>query len=120
DQSNHGGNHVTKPTRELAAGAAAGAAACAAAWDAVWAAAGDAVHPTVVALQESAFDLLDRLIKVTEDTPSACPVPERVEQLREMGVGIAGDVGPDRAGTRRHHRHPSMTSSDAARKQERA
>jgi hypothetical protein len=51
-----------------AAWAAAGAAAGDAAWDAAWAAAWDAawaaLKPTVVTLQDSAFDLLDRMIEV--------------------------------------------------------
>lgn len=49
-----------------AAGVAVGDAAWAAAWvavgDAVGVAAGDALQPTVLELQESAFDLLDRMI----------------------------------------------------------
>jgi hypothetical protein len=53
-----------------AAWAAAGAAAGVAARDGAWAAAGVATHealaPTVAVLQESAFDLLDRMIAVTE------------------------------------------------------
>jgi hypothetical protein len=75
-----------------AAWAAAGAAAWAAAWDAAWDAAGDAawaaawdaaraaagdaaekyLAPTVTLLQESAFDLLDRMIAVGR-SPSADP-----------------------------------------------
>ena len=54
-----------------AARAAAGAAAWAAAWDAAWAAAGAAARkrlaPTVVELQESAFELLDRMIAVGKE-----------------------------------------------------
>jgi hypothetical protein len=83
-----------------AAGDAAGAAAGAAAWDAAWAAAGaaawdaagdaaraaarDALAPTVLALQTSAFDLLDRMLPteiiqlpVSEDAEAVCGVPIR-------------------------------------------
>lgn len=61
-----------------AAGAAAWAAARAAAWAAAWAAAGaaardaagaaaaDALEPTVQKLQQSARDLLDRMVRLTE------------------------------------------------------
>ncbi len=47
-----------------AAGAAAWDAARAAAWAAAWAAAGDALADTVTELQDSAADLLDRMIAV--------------------------------------------------------
>jgi hypothetical protein len=49
-----------------AAWAAAGAAAGDAAGDAAWDAAGDVLRSTVVELQESARDLFDRMIAVTE------------------------------------------------------
>ena len=38
---------------------------------------------------DSALDLLDRLIAVTEtQTPTVCAVPERVEELRRAGVAV--------------------------------
>jgi hypothetical protein len=45
---------------------AAGAAARAAVWDAAWDAAGDALRPTVETLQDSALDLLDRMLRCGE------------------------------------------------------
>ena len=45
---------------------AARAAAGAAAWAAAWAAAGDALRPTTETLQESAHQLVDRMLAVTE------------------------------------------------------
>src|SRR3954468_5054413 len=59
---------------------AAGDAAWAAAGDAAWAAARDALRPTVVALQDSAFDLLDRMLP-TE-------IVELPELVRERAVEV--------------------------------
>lgn len=59
-----------------AAWAAAWAAARAAAQDAAWAAAGGALTPTVAALQQSAHDLLDRMI----DGPDGVWLAEREER----------------------------------------
>jgi hypothetical protein len=63
-----------------AAWAAAWAAPGAAAWAAAWAAAKDALRPTVVALQDSAFDLLDRMLP-TE-------IVELPELVRERAVEV--------------------------------
>jgi hypothetical protein len=61
-----------------AAGAAAGDAAGAAARDAAWAAARDALAHTVKVLQDSAFDLLDRMLpKVMIDLPEPVVVKAR-------------------------------------------
>jgi len=52
-----------------AAWAAAGDAARDAAWDAAWAAAWDALRPTVSALEQSALELVDRMLAVTPEMP---------------------------------------------------
>jgi hypothetical protein len=63
-----------------AAWAAAGDAARAAAGDAAWVAAGDALAPTIDALQDSAFDLLDRMLP-TEAVEIAEPYRAELRRL---------------------------------------
>ncbi len=57
---------AARDAARAAAGDAAGYAARAAAWDAAGDAAGDALRPTVETLQQSAIDLLDRMLACGE------------------------------------------------------